>query len=289
MLKYNKKYTKALRFMRDLYDLIRYLQNGTRLHIGVFFFGSFGNEKCRLPHAHTIHSSPVCTELKKDSGGFRRCFRCRNMALRKALESKRPFGGLCTGGVFEYTHPVLVDGEVAAVIFIGNILAGEGGNARLLSRLGARQSLLSTMEDRLTAADAAAMAEILDSYIRLLLKEGADALGEKKYSLIDNVKSYIRESTEFDLGMEHIAAVFHYNKSYLGRIFKEETGMSIARYLQNVRIARAKEMLLQTRLPVIEIAARCGFSDVAYFIRVFKVAERMTPTEFRRGKNRPED
>ena len=229
--------------MRDLYDLIRYLQNGTKLHIGVSFFGSFGNEKCRLPPAHTIQSSPVCAELKQDSGGFRRCFRCRNMALRKALESKRPFGGLCTGGVFEYTHPVLVDGEVAAVIFIGNILA-EGENARLTKRLGERRDLMQTMEDRLTEADAAAMAEILDSYIRLLLKEGADALGEKKNSLIDNVKSYIRESTEFDLGTAHIAAVFHYNKSYLGRIFKEETGMSIARYLQNVRVARAKELLL---------------------------------------------
>ena len=274
--------------MRDLYDLIRYLQNGTKLHIGVSFFGSFGNEKCRLPHAHTIHSSPVCAELKQDSGGFRRCFRCRNMALRKALESKRPFGGLCTGGVFEYTHPVLVDGEVAAVIFIGNILA-EGENARLTKRLGERRDLMQTMEDRLTEADAAAMAEILDSYIRLLLKEGADALGEKKNSLIDNVKSYIRESTEFDLGTAHIAAVFHYNKSYLGRIFKEETGMSIARYLQNVRVARAKELLLQTRLSVIEIAARCGFSDVAYFNRVFRAAECMTPTEFRHGKKRPED
>ena len=276
-------------FMRDLYDLIRYLQNGTRLHIGVSFFGSFGNEKCRLPHAHTIHSSPVCAELKQDSGGFRRCFRCRNMALRKALESKRPFGGLCTGGVFEYTHPVLVGGEVAAVIFIGNILVGEGENARLMKRLGARRELLATMEDRLTAADAAAMAEILDSYIRLLLKEGEDALSEKKNSLIGNVKSYICESLEFDLGTAHIASVFHYNKSYLGRLFKQETGMSIASYLHSVRLERAKALLLHTRLPVIEIAARCGFSEVAYFNRVFKAAEKMTPTEFRQGKNRPED
>lgn len=275
--------------MRDLYDLIRYLQNGTRLHIGVSFFGSFGNEKCRLPHAHTIHSSPVCAELKQDSGGFRRCFRCRNMALRKALESKRPFGGLCTGGVFEYTHPVLVGGEVAAVIFIGNILVGEGENARLMKRLGARRELLATMEDRLTAADAAAMAEILDSYIRLLLKEGEDALSEKKNSLIGNVKSYICESLEFDLGTAHIASVFHYNKSYLGRLFKQETGMSIASYLHSVRLERAKALLLHTRLPVIEIAARCGFSEVAYFNRVFKAAEKMTPTEFRQGKNRPED
>ena len=275
--------------MRDLYDLIRYLQNGTRLHIGVSFFGSFGNEKCRLPHAHTIHSSPVCAELKQDSGGFRRCFRCRNMALRKALESKRPFGGLCTGGVFEYTHPVLVGGEVAAVIFIGNILVGEGENERLMKRLGARRELLATMEDRLTAADAAAMAEILDSYIRLLLKEGEDALSEKKNSLIGNVKSYICESLEFDLGTAHIASVFHYNKSYLGRLFKQETGMSIASYLHSVRLERAKALLLHTRLPVIEIAARCGFSEVAYFNRVFKAAEKMTPTEFRQGKNRPED
>ena len=275
--------------MRDLYDLIRYLQNGTRLHIGVSFFGSFGNEKCRLPHAHTIHSSPVCAELKQDSGGFRRCFRCRNMALRKALESKRPFGGLCTGGVFEYTHPVLVGGEVAAVIFIGNILVGEGENERLMKRLGERRELLATMEDRLTAADAAAMAEILDSYIRLLLKEGEDALSEKKNSLIGNVKSYICESLEFDLGTAHIASVFHYNKSYLGRLFKQETGMSIASYLHSVRLERAKALLLHTRLPVIEIAARCGFSEVAYFNRVFKAAEKMTPTEFRQGKNRPED
>ena len=276
--------------MTGLYDLIRYLQNGTNLHIGVLFFGCFGNERCRLPHAHTIHSSPICTELKKDNGGFRRCFRCRNMALRRALESKLPFGGLCTGGVFEYTHPVLVDGEVAAVIFVGNILVPKEGNARLLSRLGEdRRDLLSTMEQSLGERDAIAIAEILDANIRRLLREGAAALGEKKNSLIDNVKSYIRESTEFDLGTAHIAAVFHYNKSYLGRIFKEETGMSIARYLQNVRIARAKELLLQTRLPVIEIAARCGFSDVAYFNRVFKTAEKMTPTDYRHGKNRPDD
>ena len=267
--------------MRGLYDLIRYLQNGTKLHIGVLFFGSFGNENCRLPHAHTIHSSPVCTELKRESAGFRRCFRCRNMAIRKAIETKRPFGGLCTGGVYEYTHPVVIGEAVAAIVFIGNILPRREENARLLSRIGERRDLLATMEKTLSEADAAAMAEILDAYIRLLLEAGGGALVEKKNSLIDNVKSYIRESTEFDLGTAHIATVFHYNKSYLGRLFKQETGMSIASYLHSVRLERAKELLLQSRLPIIEIAARCGFSDVTYFNRVFKAVEKITPTEYR--------
>ena len=98
---------------RGLYDLIRYLQKGTNLHIGVLFFGSYGNELCRLPHAATIHTSPVCEQMKLGSAGFRRCFRCRNMAIRKALETKRAFGGLCSNGVYEYMHPVVLEGEVA--------------------------------------------------------------------------------------------------------------------------------------------------------------------------------
>ena len=203
------------------------------------------------------------------------------MVIRKARETKRPFGGLCTGGVYEYTHPVVVGEAVAAIVFIGNILPRREENARLLSRIGERRDLLATMEETLSEADAAAMAEILDAYIRLLLEAGGDALVEKKNSLIDNVKSYIRESTEFDLGTAHIAAVFHYNKSYLGRLFKQETGMSIASYLHSVRLERAKELLLQSRLPIIEIAARCGFSDVTYFNRVFKAVEKITPTEYR--------
>ena len=267
---------------RGLYDLIRYLQRGTRLHIGVLFFGSFGNELCRLPHAATIHSSPVCEQMKMGSAGFRRCFRCRNMAIRKALKTKKPFGGLCSNGVFEYMHPVVIKGEAAALIFIGNMMTEREGNARLLHNLGDRVSLLSTVEKAYCEEDAAALAEILDAYIRLLLSEGEDRLGERKDSLIENVKTYIRESMEFDLGCAHVAEVFHYNRNYLGRIFKAEVGVSIAQYLMQVRLERARELLSATRLPIIEIAARCGFGGVSYFNRAFKAEEGIPPTEYRR-------
>ena len=270
---------------RGLFDLIRYLQSGTRLHIGVLFFGRYGNELCRLPHAHTIHSSPVCTHLKQGSAGFRRCFRCRNMALRKALREKKPFGGLCSGGVYEYTHPVVIGGEVAAVIFIGNLLVGGEENKRLLSRLGDMRALLATMEESLCEADAAAMAELIEAYIRLLL-EDEDPTEQADGALIANVKSYIRESLEYDLGTAHIAEVFHYNKSYLGRVFKREVGMSVSQYLQKERVARAKALLCEGKLPVTRIAARCGFADVAYFNRVFKALENTTPTQYRRLQQR---
>ncbi len=265
---------------KGLYDLIQYLEKGTHLHIGVLFFGRFGNALCRIPHAHTIHSTPVCWEMKSVGAGFRRCFRCRNLALQKALNEKKPFGGLCACGVYEYTHPLLVGDEVAAVIFIGNIYESKGGE-KLTRRLGDRRSLIETMEHSASEADCVTISALLESYIRMLFAHRG-AQGETEDSLIENIKSYISENLEYGAELSRIASVFHYNKTYLGRIFKAAVGMSVSEYVNVRRLARAEELLLQTRTPIIEIAGRCGFANVTYFNRVFKAAKGLSPTEYRK-------
>lgn len=266
---------------RGLYDLIGHLERGTKLHIGVLFFGNHGNELCRLPHKHKIHSSEICETFKSGHNAYRRCFRCRNMALKKALETKTPFGGICSNGIYEYTHPVVVSGEVAAVIFIGNILLSGEENPRLSERIGARRALLETMEKNVDLSDAKSIAGVIEEYILLLFMKG----GEKRNgdgTLIENIKSYIRSNMEFDINTSHVAAVFHYNKSYLGRLFKQETGISISEYLGAERIERAKGYLAKTDMTVLEIAEKCGFSRVGYFNRLFRAACGTTPTEYRR-------
>ena len=266
---------------RSLYDLIGHLERGTKLHVGVLFFGNHGNELCRLPHKHKIHSSEICETFKSGHNAYRRCFRCRNMALKKALETKTPFGGICSNGIYEYTHPVVVSGEVAAVIFIGNILLSGEENPRLTKYVGEKRNLLDTLEKNVSESDAKSIAEIIEEYVLLLFEKG----GTKSYgdgALIEHVKSYIRSNMEFDLSTSHVAAVFHYNKSYLGRLFKQETGISISEYLGAQRIDCARGYLLKTDMTVLEIAERCGFSGVGYFNRLFKAAVGVTPTEFRR-------
>ena len=71
----------------SLYELITYLQYGTGLHIGVLFFGNYGNQKCILPFEQTIHASAICDEFKSRPGGLDRCFRCRKAAIKEALLS----------------------------------------------------------------------------------------------------------------------------------------------------------------------------------------------------------
>ena len=57
---------------KTLYEVIKYLQYGTNLHIGVLFFNNFGNEMCVLPKKHETHSRDVCEIFKgMEKKGFK--------------------------------------------------------------------------------------------------------------------------------------------------------------------------------------------------------------------------
>ena len=268
--------------MVNLYDFIKYLEHGTKLHIGVLFIGNAGGDLTRLPQNRKIHSSKICEAFKTGAAGYRRCFRCRNMALRKAIDTKEPFGGYCVNGIYEYTHPIVKDGEVCAVVFIGNILVGAEENTRLLSRLDSKLELIDTLEEKLTPRDAEAIAGIVDGYVRCLLDVEAREKSISSSPLIENIKDYIRANSEFNVTTSHISSVFHYNKSYLGRLFKREAGMSISEYLCRTRIEAAKPLLCDTRASILEISEKLGFSGVSHFNRLFKDIVGSTPTEYRR-------
>jgi len=71
-------------------------------------------------------------------------------------------------------------------------------------------------------------------------------------------------------------------KAYLGRnaffkLFREQFGVSPLEYINNERIKMAKQLLADTAGNITEISRQCGFTDVNYFVRLFKKAEGITP------------
>jgi transcriptional regulator GlxA family with amidase domain len=68
----------------------------------------------------------------------------------------------------------------------------------------------------------------------------------------------------------------------LKRRFKAATGLPLIDYLQNIRIEHGKHLLETTRLPVEEISAQAGYSDVSFFRRLFKRLVGLTPLGYRR-------
>lgn len=262
----------------NLYELISYIERGTNLHISMAFFGAHGSDLCALPHSHTIHSRPVCEIFKSTQQGLRRCMKCREYAIKRALRDKAPFSALCINGVFEYTYPICSSGEVIAIIFIGNILKDEG-TLKLRECAPSGDIPKETMEYGFSDSECETVARIVEGYTLMLLEKHPRSEGACS-TVIENVKSYVRANLEYDHKLSDIASLFFYSEAYLGRLFKRETGESFNDYLNKERIYRAKSML-RSELTVTEVAWGVGYNSVTYFNKVFKEATGMTPTEYR--------
>lgn len=268
---------------RSLYDMIKYIQTGTNLHISVLFLGNYGNEMCKLPRRHEIHSGPVCTQYKAMKSGDKRCFWCRNLAVKKVLREKTSFGGYCINGIYEYMRPVLVGKDVACIIFIGNILSLDSDNKRVKKIAGESPEILKSLEKEYTFPDCEIIGDLLETHVLLLLEKCTDKNAGTN-PLVENIKNYIHSNLEFDINISYIAEFFHYNKLYIGRLFKKETGMSIKDYITLQRIERAKILLENSDENVIRISDKTGFNNVTYFNRMFKSIVGVTPTNYRKSK-----
>ncbi len=265
--------------VRSLYEMITYLQRGTKLHIGVCFFGNYGNDLCKLPHSHQIHSGQICERFKsRGKNGYQRCFKCRNLALKKALRTKQPFGGYCINGVYEYMHPVVCGNDVACVIFIGNV-ADESGSKTIREKLGEDLHLQDTMECGFEHHEFVIIAELIEGHIRTLLEKHTQSTPAR--TLNENIKNYIDSNLEFDISVTQISEIFHYNKAYLGRMFKKENNLTVAEYINLRRVEAAKELLQNSDRTVIDIANKVGFNTVTYFNKVFKKAVHLSPIQYR--------
>lgn len=86
-----------------------------------------------------------------------------------------------------------------------------------------------------------------------------------------------------DLTLELIAKQLYICKSNLSNIFLEMTGMTFTKYLKDVRLKRACQLLSETRMTVEEIVNACGLNDVATFYKNFASCMNMTPKEYRQS------
>ncbi len=81
--------------------------------------------------------------------------------------------------------------------------------------------------------------------------------------------------------LEALAKEYNVSPSSLSHRFKEVTGMSVMEYLLSCRLAAAKNLLIETDLPIGEIVEQCGFSDSSNFSRTFKARTGLSPSAFR--------
>ncbi len=107
----------------------------------------------------------------------------------------------------------------------------------------------------------------------------------ERETLTQNIIKYLNDNIGKQVCLSDISKQFSYSLSSIKRIFKEETGSSVITYLNNIRMEKAKEMLLRSKMSVESIALALGFSNSYYFSTSFKNNCGVCPTKFR-AKNK---
>lgn len=121
----------------------------------------------------------------------------------------------------------------------------------------------------------------------LLMNIFSDIIGHSRKksanAYADRIKAYLEEHCAEEITSADIEKLCGISYKYICTVFKEDTGMTVKKYLIGLRIRTACRLLEETSLTVSEIAEKVGMGDVYYFSRIFNREKGCPPTQYRKA------
>jgi AraC family transcriptional regulator len=125
-------------------------------------------------------------------------------------------------------------------------------------------------------------AHLLSEYVAQVPDTDRHSAGLPGYKL-RRVIDYINENLTEELTLTEIANVVQMNPHYFSRAFRDSTGIPPHRYVMNSRVERAKNLLTDEELPLVEIRLSVGFQNQSHFTTLFRKLTGVTPKAYRDG------
>ena len=95
-------------------------------------------------------------------------------------------------------------------------------------------------------------------------------------------RRFIEEHLSEEIDVAQIAENVYLNQDYLTRIFKRETGSSIKKYMVDLRMEKAGDLLVSSRLPIADVAYRVGYGNYTSFNKIFRKTYGTSPQNYRK-------
>jgi len=103
-----------------------------------------------------------------------------------------------------------------------------------------------------------------------------------KNPYISKATMFIQEHYQTNISISDICNSIYLSPYHFKRIFKEFTGRTPHQYLMDIRLEKAKELLIREKMPIEDIARQCGFVNAGHFAVAFKRGTKMSPSEYRK-------
>lgn len=146
--------------------------------------------------------------------------------------------------------------------------------------LAALKSLIAEHEGKRYASGVAIKLKIMELLVEILRSDFPSvekAPRNQAAALIYNTMVYVRNHYTEDMNERELAHSLGMSYSYFSRSFRRVTGMTFKQYLNRTRVNQAEKMLCRGNVSVSDVATRCGYNSISYFISVYKNITGKTP------------
>ena len=176
-------------------------------------------------------------------------------------------------------HPYLLARFTKQVATTGPLMdvAPEGPLAAMVMRL-VRGAIKKDFRDRFEVEQA--LFELLVACERCAHE--TREISDQGQRLLDAIRTRIVDGLPKALDVHALAANYGMSRTHFSHLFRARTGFTPGRFATEVRIHEAARLLLDTALPLKQIAVACGFANANHFCKVFRRIEHVSPKSYRR-------
>jgi AraC-like DNA-binding protein/ligand-binding sensor protein len=237
------------------------------------------------------YKNPLCPLTTRPSKG---CLQCR--PLQRTLEEKGQLKTLqCIAGLSHTAVPVRVGDKPIAFLHTGHVLLDHRDKNRF-NRIGRKLTAAGLKVDLKKIEDAYFKARLLprkryESFVGLLkifakqLGAGGNQLGlhadQPEPAAVTQARKIIDLRSHEGVSLGQVAELVKVSANYFSELFHKTTGIRFVDYVARVRVEKAKNMLLDPRARISEVAYAVGFQSLSQFNRAFRKFAGVAPIEFR--------
>lgn len=227
-------------------------------------------------------------------------------SLKRFAERRTALGALCTGG-YALARAGLLD-RYRATIHWENLSALREEFPRILLS----DQLFTIDRDRFTCSGGVAPLDLMLNLVKVKFGARVSQVISEQF-IVDRVRSdrdrqyvplraqlgasheglirvaqLMEQNIERPLGLDAIAAATELSRRQIERLFRRHLGCVPKRYYLRVRLRRARELLLHTAMPIIDITTACGFQSPPHFSRCYRAEFGCAPSAERRARSAAE-
>lgn len=251
-------------------------------------------EAWQLVHHATKFENPFCALMSRQSRSCAACLAVQqNIVESPGIAAKSV---ICFAGLCETAVPVQLGEKFIGFLQTGQVLLNKPTRrqftrtARQLLEWGLKVDLGQLEEayfhtrvlSRKQYESMVSLLTIFSQHLSFVCNQIFIQSVNAEPMAITRARQFIQDHQTDDLSLAEVARAVNTSTFYFCKLFKKATGLNFTEYLSQLRIERAKNLLLNPNLRVSEIAYETGFRTLTHFNRVFKQITNQSPSSYRK-------